>query len=428
MRFSRVGGGACLAAHGRVKRSLLLAALTSCATTSPGSPGSDPSDTERVTVFAPYGDASHAIDAGATVLFYDANGALLDRETTGTDGRARSIPGPISTVVVVPTGPIPGDTYIWEGVSPGDHLYTERPAQPPVVPPDATEARDVSVTIRRFAHDPTRYRITAIGMSSPSQTIAPGDDPVTLAATLDPDAPATGDVVAMVDDGAARHFIVAHDVSLAGHTIDLRGSHWEDGDSFSATVVLPTAATWFSADYERLSHGRAVWAEPTDTGALAGDLSVDFTWPHVGDASALSLGYQLSGGTTWGLSYNEPPDAFSTAQLAPTATSVTRNADGSVSWTSSGSGREEIGVSLVLGGAPTSVRVLMPPGRRSFVPPPLPADLGALPPTTYARVTFVGGNEPGAYGALRNDLDACDLYRWARVMPALRGTYRFAGN
>ncbi len=413
--------------HVRVKRSLLFAALTACTATSPGSPGSDPSDTERVTVFAPYGDASHAIDATATVLFYDANGALLDRETTGTDGRARSIPGPIATVVVVPTGPIPGDTYIWEGVWPGDHLYTQRPAPPPVVPPDAAEARNVSVTIPRFAHDPTRYRITAVGMSFVSQAIAPGNDPVTLDATLDPDAPATGDVVAEVDDGAARRFLVAHDVSLAGHTIDLRGSHWEEGDSFSATVVLPTAATWLSAEYERLSRGRAVWEEATDTDALAGDVSVGFTRPHVGDASALSLGYQLSGGTTWGLSYNEPPDALSTAQLAPTATNVTRNADGSVSWTSSASGREEIGVSLVLGGATTSVRVLMPPGQRSFVPPALPADL-TLPPTTYARVSFVGGNEPGAYGALRSDPDVFDLYRWARVMPALRGTYRFAGN
>lgn len=413
--------------HGRVKRSLLLVALTACSTTSPGSSGGDPSDAERVTVFAPYGDVTDTISGEATVLFYDAKGDLLDRKTTGTDHRARSIPGPISTVVVLPAGPSTGDTYIWEGVSPGDHLYEEPPAPPPVVPPDAPLARNVSVTIPRFAHDPTRYRVTAIGMSSASQTIAPGNDPVTLSATLDPDAPAIGDVVAEVDDGAARHFLVAHDVSLAGETIDLRGSHWEDGDSFSATVVLPQAATWFSADYERLSRGRAVWTETTDTDALAGDFSIGFTWPHVGDSNALTLGYQLSGGSNWGLSYNDPPAALSTAQLAPTATNVTRNDDGSVSWTSSGSGTNEIGVSLVLGGATTNVRVLMPPGQRSFVPPTLPADL-ALPPTTYARVSFFGGNEPGGYGALRNDLHVCTPSNWARVMPALRGTYRFAGD
>lgn len=393
----------------RVKCLPALAILAAC--TDP-LPGAEPPDTERVTVSAA---------AGATVLYYDADGKLLDRVVAGDDGRARSIAGPISSVLVVPPH-AGGDYYSWIGVWPGDHLYTQ-----PLPSQSAADAgHHMAITIPRFGNDATNYSISAIGMTG-AATVAAGADPVTLDATISADAPTTSDVIAQVATGAASHFLIAHSVSLATGTADLRTGHWESGAPYGATIALPAGAAWLSASDQRLSGGRVLWQDAFRADAPGGDVALSFNSPLAGDAGALAVSYQLADGTTYALSYNEPPDGLDTAPLMPLATDIVRAADGSVTWNSSLTTRDEIGVELVQFGATTKWHIVMPPGQRAFAPPVTPADLPPPPAMASERVTFVVGNEPGAYGALRNDVNVFDLPNWGRVMPINRGTYRFGG-
>ena len=416
-RFLRLGDGACFALQERVKRILLLAALAAC-TSSP--PGGDPPDNERVTVIAPYFDARGGITPGATVLYYDADGVLVDRVVTDGQGYARSIAGPISSVLVAPPT-AGGDYYSWLGVWPGDHLTTQH-APAPVA---ATPGHHMAFTLPRFANDAASYSISAVGMAGMTAAAA-GTDDVTLDATVEDDAPAVGDVVAEVATGAARHFIVAHGVAVDAGAVDLRASHWEMGAPFSATIALPEGAAWLAAYDKRLSNGRVLWVDTARTDAPAGNVALSFLWPTAGDAGALAVDYQLADGTTYALSYNEPPDGLDTAPLMPLAQDVARAADGSVTWNRSLTSSDEIGVELVQLGDTATWHIVMPPGERSFTPPVIPADVQP-PAMTTARVTFVVGNEPGAYGALRSDPDVFDLPNWGHVMPRIRGTYRFAG-
>ena len=43
-------------------------------------------------------------------------------------------------------------------------------------------------------------------------------------------------------------------------------------------------------------------------------------------------------------------------------------------------------------------------------------------------MTYVGGNDPAGYRALRTDPDVFDLYHWAQVIPTQPGIYRFGGT
>ena len=358
---------------------------------------------------------------GATVLYYDDAGALLDRVAADGDGRARSIAGPISSVLVAPPA-AGGDYYSWVGVWPGDHLYTAAPT----VPATADAGHHMAITIPRFANDATAYSISAVGLTG-AATVAPGTDPVTLDATIAADAPSSSDVIAQVATGAASHFIIAHGVSLGTAAADLRSGHWESGAPYAATVGLPAGAAWVSAYDQRLSGGRVLWQDAFRADAPAGDVALSFVSPQAGDAGALAVSYQLADGTAYALSYNAPPDGLDTGSLMPLATDIARAVDGSVTWNSSRAAPDEIGVELVQFGATTKWHIVVPPGQRSFTPPVLPADVPPPPAMASVRVTFVVGNEPGAYGALRNDVNVFDLPQWGQVMPRLRGTYRFGG-
>jgi len=412
LRRARISGGCAwrvdCSARTVVKYLPALAILAAC--TSP--PGAEPPDIDRVTVIAA---------PGSTVLYYGDDGALLDRVVTGDDGRARSIVAPISSVLVTPAA-AGGEFYSWVGVWQGDHLYTANP----MTLAAADAGHHMAITIPRFANDATDYAISAVGMTG-TATVAPGTEPVTLDATIAADAPTTSDVIAQVATGAASHFLVAHAVSLATGTADLRTGHWEPGAPYSATVGLPAGAAWVSARDQRLSGGRLLWQDEIRADAPAGNVALSFVSPQAGDAGALAVDYQLADGTTYALSYNEPPDGLDTAALMPLATDIVRAADGSVTWSSSQTADDEIGVELVQLGASTQWHIMMPPGQRAFAPPVIPADLPQLPALANARVTFVVGNEPGAYGALRNDVNVFDLPNWGRVMPINRGTYRFGG-
>ena len=215
----------------RVKRNLILAVLAACGSSAPATPDAPvvadaapdglPADAGPITVHAPYSDASNRITPGATVLFYDGANAIVDRVTTGADGRATGMGRRGGMVLVLPPDGVRPEYYSWYSVMPGEELTTRRAPEPSAA---AHAERHVSVILRREFNDYTHYAVGAVGLGA-STIVAAGSDDVILDATLDADAPLVGDVVAKTTDstGTYVYYIVAHQVRLDTDLIDLRG-------------------------------------------------------------------------------------------------------------------------------------------------------------------------------------------------------------
>ena len=414
---------------------VLLAACSDSAHHTPASPDAPldgavsdtlPAGAGAIRVNAPYPDASNRITPGATVLFYDENNALLDRQTTGVDGVANGIAVPSARVVVLPPPGISSDDYTWFGVSPGDELTTQRAPTP--IPAGA--AHHIIVTVSNVYPTATDYELAAVGLSATQHVPqgAPGD--VTFDAMLDADAPRFGDVIVKAVSGNYVSFLGAGGVDLGASFLDLTAVSWGgSGTPYTAALTLPLGDVGVTADYKTLEGGRVLWSERNSATQGQGDVvTVSFSSPQgLGDGSALVAhfsGYVYS--KSYVLSYNAPPTNATIPVLAPIASnaSVVNN---TVTWDETGTA-PALGIEVTLTGASGAWHVLLPPGATSFTPPPIPLDLAEPPAMDHASVVYAGGNEPGGYQALRTARDAFDLPRWAETPPTLPGVYRFAGN
>jgi hypothetical protein len=147
----------------------------------------------------------------------------------------------------------------------------------------------------------------------------------------------------------------------------------------------------------------------------------------VGDGSGVQLLFQRGSGDSWVLSYNHPGPAIDLGTLVPTAFDVTQQ-DHTVSWEVAGQTGGAAAVRLDFPGPAAIWRVVMPPQQRTFIPPEIPVDLPGPQSLYNPRATFVGGNAPGGYAAVRTDWLIFDLYRYGQQMPATPGIYRLAGG
>lgn len=378
-------------------------------------PGSGP-----ITVNAPYFDANNQVTSGATVLFYAADGTLVDRVVTGPDGRATGIATPESFVLVVPPTRDLRDYYSWYRVSPGDELYTQRA---PVS--GAKAARPISVVIPYEDVSATKYMVSAVGLSA--TTAAPPTGPVSLDATVDADAPATGDLVAEAWHADHPKFFTVHGVALAAPVIDVRSSIWSLAGVFDTSMIVPTNTNWVTGYFSYLAAGRVAWQ---GAASVTGPdthftLAFDVPGPYIGDGNALQVFVQPVGGPTFAATFDGAPSAIDLPTLASTAGQVV-DTNNAVTWQKSTVAQSDLGVEVVLSGAAGRWHIVMPPDATSFTPPPLPADLELPPAMPDASVQYIGGTDPLGYAALRTDVDAFDAYHFAQVIPTRANAYRCA--
>lgn len=419
-----------------MKRLLLLAALVACKNASPASPDAAPDappigPTGPVTVYAPYPtQAPNAppATAGATVLFYSADGQLVDRQTTDEHGTATGMAPENATVAVVAPPTSPGSYYAWVGVAPGDHLYTYRP-----VYPGLSNQRLDNLTIPSDGADVTSYAVGGTGYDAELDAPATTGN-LTFAGTYFTDTPAVADLVGVAthSDGHQRFFAV-HGVTLDSDAIDLSAATWSDPTATDIPITGITADTaWFDVDAEQRAGNQVLWsgtalAPPSSTAFVA---HFDAPAP-VADGRALGLLFQRgnandSTATYWAASFNPAPASIDLAALRIDSTdvAVTSNA---VTWGAQGDLVHAQGAYVLLftqGSAPWEV--ILPPDARSFVPPQLPEDLPHPGVGLKAHVTFVAGNDPGGYAALRTDFAGFNLYAYGQIVPA-PGLYRLAG-
>ncbi|HSN29453.1 MAG TPA: hypothetical protein VLT45_24350, partial [Kofleriaceae bacterium] len=174
-----------------------------------------------------------------------------------------------------------------------------------------------------------------------------------------------------------------------------------------------------------------LWQEPAFIDTTVTPMTLSFASPGAGDGHALAISYELNDGRdypSYALSYNAPPMYLDWSQLAPFAANVVLSADNSVRWEKGTFVGGELGIEVTLSAQGARWHVLLPPGQTAFTAPPIPSDLVLPPMMTAARVSYVGGNDPAGYRALRTDPDVFDLYHWAQVTPATPGVFRFAGD
>jgi len=408
-------------------RALLLVLLTACGSSTPSSAPDAPAPVDGrpagsgpITVNAPYLDANHQITPGATVLFYDADGALVDRVVTGADGRATGIATPESNVMVLPPTHDRRDYYSWYRVSPGDELYTER-----VTVADAKPARHVSVVIPYDEATTTQYTVSAVGLTAAATP--PPSGPVALDATVDADAPSVGDLVGESWHADRPKFFTVQGVPLAAPVIDVRSSIWSSGATFRVPMTVPSNTASVIGYYSSLAAGRVLWQ---GAGSVNGpetqfDLPIETPGAYVGDGYALQVFVQPTGSPTFVATFNAPSVGVDPAKLASTADQVV-DTNNSVTWRQASVAQYNMGIEVVLSGAAGSWHIVMPADRTSFTPPPVPADLELPPAMPDATVQYIGGNDPLGYAALRTDVDAFDPYHYAQVIPAHAGLYRAA--
>lgn len=421
-----------------MKRILAVAALAACGNTPASKPDAAPdggnsvivpdglpANAGPITVHAPYPDASNRITPGATVLFYDGQGRLLDRVVTGADGKATGNAVDGSTVMVLPPYGVRAAYYTWIAVTPGDELTAQRDPVPAAAAP---AERHISVTTNRYYSSKTAtYALGTVGLSA-SQIVQPGTDDISFDATLAGDAPLVNDLVVRYKEPTATGFEVKHAVSLDAGVIDLRPAHWGIGYSYNATVALPPVVDWLTAYHKSLSGGRVLWQDEATVDWSVTPVALGFVIPEgVGDGAALMLSYGSSIQTV-ALSYNAPPANLSWQQATPIADAVNLASGNSATWYPPATLAASVGVELTLTSANAAWQIVMPPGQMSFTPPTIPSDIQPPPAMDTARVAYAGGNDPAGYRALRSDPDVFDLYRWAQVLPATPGVYRFAGH
>jgi hypothetical protein len=422
--------GARFASRTAMKAFFVSLAAAACGHSSPTTPdGGVMAGSDQLTVHVGYDiEATGAtVRAGATVLFYDAAGALLDRQVTGTDGEAIGLAAPGGTVTAVPPAGTNASLFSWVDIAPGDHLYT----------PHATgglpESSQQSFTLPRDGNADV-YTVSSIGLSG-ANLMPPTAGLVTVTGERDADIPPTADLVASAShpDGHDR-FLVMHDARTTG-AIDLSSSAWSDPTLVDLAIDnIAADVRGISVTYALLDGPRTLWTTSHYENAPGATLPLEFESPgQLGDGIAVSMVYQRgSGGAAqfWDVSLNGPAPAVDLAALLPPdAASVAVAGATAVTWTASGDPTRAIAVwvGMDTGAGGAAWTAILPADRRSFAPPPLPPDLAAFTTATEARVRFVGGNDPAAYAAIRTDPHALDPEVYATIIPTTPGMYRIGG-
>jgi hypothetical protein len=411
-----------------MKRLLWLAALAACGSSSPASPDAAPPDVPAdvgpIRVFAPFPRSGDAFTPtpGATALFYDAAGTLVDRQVTDSDGMATGMAPADSSVTVVPPPSADQTYYTWIDVSPGDHLATME------APGPIADVLHTSVTLPRAGDDVTSYVLSGVDFRG-STMMPPATGNIVIDGSLNSEAPTVGDVVAVANRGAQSSFLVAHGVTLDAAALDLTSLAWSPGSSVATTVSgIADDTRWLTAYYQLLAGTSVVWEASMVDAQPMGTFDMTPQVPEaVGDGRGVQLFFQRGSGESWALSYNHPGSTIDLGTLVPTAFNVTQQ-DHTVSWEVAGQPGGAAAVRLDFPGPAATWRVVMPPQQRTFVPPVIPADLPGPQSLYNPRVTFVGGNAPGGYAAVRTDGLIFDLYRYGQQMPATPGIYRLAGG
>lgn len=414
----------------------VLAVLAACGDSTPARPDApDAPDGATVSVYVGYPRYAQATGPveGAIVLFYDAAGTLVDRQVSGANGIATGAAPAGGTVTVLsPAGMNLGQTT-WVDIAPGDHLFT---TQAFWAPPVETDHR-LAVTIPRDGDDILSYEASAVGFSAFINTPLAGSDSIVLAGAVGADAAAIGDLVvtAVHNDGHAR-FIVVPGATLSNTSIDLSASTWADPNPLAIAIEnIPADEHWISAEYLLLEGGQPLWAESHYSGSHSSQVSLALDVPgSLAADSALALIYQREPMPArqhfFDATFNGAPATINLAALAPPdATAISAQTSGAVTWDVSGDPTTTTGIRLAIGSAvqgDLDWTVLLPPDRRAFTPPPVPADLAEFK-ALDASVTLYAGNEPGGYAALRTSPLVFDPQAWAQVVPATPGTYRIAG-
>jgi hypothetical protein len=414
--------------HRGMKRLLWLAALAACGSSSPASPDAPPPDVPAdvgpIRVFAPYPRTGDAFTPtpGATALFYDAAGHVVDRQLTDSQGMATGMAPADSSVTVVPPASADQTYYTWIDVSPGDHLATTD------TPGPIADVLLTSVTLPRAGDDVTSYVLSGVDFGG-STMMPPATGNIVIDASLNTEAPTVGDVVAVANHGSSSTFLVAHGVTLDAATIDLSSLGWSPGSPVDTKVSgIADDTQWLTAYYQVLAGSSVVWQErmldPHPTATF--DMPVQVP-DSAGDSRGVQLFFQRGAGSFWALSYNQPGPAIDLGTLVPSAFNITQQ-DHTVSWEVAGQTGGAAAVRLDFPGPAATWRVVMPPEQRTFSPPVIPADLPGPQSLYTPRVTYVGGNAPGGYAAVRTDPLIFDLYRYGQQMPATPGIYRLAGG
>jgi hypothetical protein len=422
-------------------RLLCLAVLAACGHTAPASPDASPDGApdapiaNPITVYAPYppdpDTQPFSVQPGATVLFYDASGAVIDRRVTGPDGLATGNGAAGGSVTAIPPPGVTGAWYTWVDVSPDDHLYT----QPVYSHVPATHSR--SVILPRDGDDVDAYFVTGVGFEVGNQ-MPPATGTITATGDLEAGAPTHGDLVAQADHtgGTVTRFFVAHDADLTAATLDLSSATWTDSIPLDREVDhLPADTRAVEGRYWMLAGGQPLWVNAHYAGQPTTTLALHLDTPGtVGDGAALRLFYQRKTGSDaefWNATFNgvDPTIDFSTV-IPPDATGVLVQSGTTVTWQAAGDPTHAVATWLAMDAGPGSYGwlVIAPGDQRTFSPLQLPADIAPYPAVVEARVEFVAGNDPAGYAAVRTDPSAMDPEIYASAIPATPGTYRIGGR
>lgn len=394
--------------------------LISCGGTTPATPdaieASSP-DARATDVDAAEPPPVTVEDVGVreTVLFYDADGALLARVTPTAFGPVRGQVPAGGSVTVVDGTPATFMTTFLE-VAPGDNLHVGLSSPTP----PSTTSYDIIVP-----NDGTDAQYHVLGAHLKGDAVAIDGGPVTIHASLDDNAPHTATaLVLQAQHTASTRTFVLGDWTLTSAPLDLSSFAWNDGSRQSFVLThggIPVAAT---ATYSLVDDGVAFApvAGKTNNG------EVDLTVPVRGAPTMLNL--DIAGATLFhervtirDLSQNIDLQQFDLPELTSPAVS----ADGVVTWTSTGGVLEPVAAQVVLEMGAGNLWAFIAPGtKQSFRLPQLPSDLAwAASPTGISGV-FVGSNDAGGYATYRNDPFAVSPHDYAYELPHSPGGYRVA--
>jgi len=421
--------------------SVLALALVACHQASPDTASPDAGSPDAVHFDANHGDGppvivyayyerdpghDSSVKPGAIVLFYDADGELVDRAVTGDDGKATGLVRAGGSVTVVPP-PGSSDLYTWVDVAPGDHLFNAEDPGPPGPPQGST----LTVTLPRDA-DATSYRTSFVGGGT-SQEHPPATGSIETSGFVRSSSEGVTDLVAEARhaDGHKR-FFVAHGVKVDGGPIDLGDHAWADPtvQTFTFTAV-PDKIEYVNPSYLALTGTDWVWSGDLADHVIthpAATFAASFETPGaIGDGSALQTYFMRDrdGGSpdSWFLTINHPGPTIDLASMMPPTATVAPPDHGRFSWTVDGDPARALGLALQMYTSTATWTVLLPPDRRAFTLPSLPSDVPAPPAFPQARAQFLGGVDPAGYAGVRTQA-AMSPYQWAQRWPSSPGAYR----
>jgi hypothetical protein len=365
--------------------------------------------------------------AGVIVLSHDPGGALVGRTTTDADGTATiAIVAGGSVSLLPPDGtPAPANGITYVGVSPGDVLRNGNPALGP-------SAGQLEIDVPADATPPVGYVVFAPGVHFHDQPV-----PRTLRVDLDAARPPTSDLVieAQHDTGDPQ-FLVAKNVALApGTTIDLGARSWSAPDNVEVAFTgVPSTTTSGQFLWSRTQGGRTVWYLPDNVGApTSGAWSATVGSPGaVGDSDQVSVSlFDANASHEDTMTFTGRGTAIDVSTTLLPRPAPTVDADGTVSWSTSGGAVSPIATVLWLRDGAQAWMMIVPGDRTSAHVPALPSDLAARWPAgavTAPESWFVGSDDVGGYGEYRTAWQATIPYGWASGTPTSPNGYRVSSG